>query len=155
MDQSTVLQEVAVTLSDEQEHVLVQPSGSVERTLPTDYDPEKAELKFDLPDSVEAPVQAGQKLGTVTLMYEGENYGSLDLLTVNDVARSDRQYYIKLVQDYLATWWVRAIIAAVVVLVLAVMFYRNVVVPRRRKRYGRSANRRTHYSGNRRKKRRF
>lgn len=155
MDESTGLREVSVTLSDKQDHVLALPVGSVERTLPTDFDLEQAEYVFDLPESLEAPVSAGQKLGTVTLLYGGTPYGTLDLVAATDVARSDFQFYLRLVLEYLGKWWVRALIALVIVLVIAVWVYVGVVLPRRRTRYIRNGRRARPSPGSGTRRRRF
>ena len=143
MDQDLLLREVAVTLS-ETEHVLVHPVGLVERTMPKDYDPDLAELIVDLPESVEAPVAAGQHMGTVTLVYDGEELGTLPLVAADSVERSETLYYIQQVQYYLSLWWVKAAIIAFVVLVLFLILWLGVILPRRRRR------RRYSYSGRRR-----
>ena len=147
LDESADLWEVPVTLSDEQDHLVVQPKGSIERTMPTDYDPEKAELVTDLPESVEAPVEAGQKLGTVTLSYNGKTYGTLDLVTVSGAARSESQYRAKVIREYLEQWWVKALIAAGVVLLFFLIILVTVIIPRGRRRRGRGYR----YSGRRRR----
>lgn len=148
LDQNSQLRELEVTLSDEQDHVLIQPSGSIERTLPKDYDPAETELKMDLPDSVEAPIAAGQKVGTVTVWYRGENYGTLELVAATDVNRSEVLYYLKVAKEYLEIWWVRAALISVVVLIVMLTIYCGVILPRRRRRYSRRNNR---YSGRRRR----
>ena len=53
---------------DEANYVKVQPVGSIEATVPSDFDISQAELDIKLPDSIEAPVTAGDKLGTITLL---------------------------------------------------------------------------------------
>lgn len=138
-ESSEAIREVPVTLSDEGDYVTVQPVGSLEATIPKIYDPRQAELKMELAESVEAPVEQGQKLGTVTLVYNGKVYGTLDMAASFDVSRSDFQYYVKVVQDYLAKWWVKALIAAGVVLILFLVVLFGVILPRRkrRRRYGR------------------
>ena len=107
LDENTegVLREVSVSLSDETDHVIVQPVGSIEATLPTDYDPARVEYQVELADGVEAPVEKGTKLGTVSVVYDDVNYGTLDLVAADSVARSDFQYYVKTVKDYLGMWW--------------------------------------------------
>lgn len=143
MDETLLLREVAVTLSDT-EYVLAHPVGTVERTMSTDYDPELADLIIDLPESVEAPVTAGQKLGSVTLIYDGEELGTLPLVAADTVERSDLLYAIQQVQYYLSLWWVRAGIAAVILFVLSLILWLGVIRPRqkRRRRYSYSGGRR-------------
>lgn len=151
LDETIYLREIPVTLSDT-DHVLVQPSGAVDLTMPNDYDPDRAELMIDLPESVEAPVSAGQKLGTLTLIYDGEELGTLDLVAMDGVERSESQYVAKTVKEYLAKWWVKALIVLVLVLILLLILWLGVIRPRRkrRRRYSYSGSRRSSYSGRRR-----
>ena len=146
LDQDTenVLREVGVTLSDQADYVLAHPLGSIEATMPSDYDPKKAELFFDLPDTIEAPITAGDKLGTVTLEYDGQEYGTLDMVAGSSVDRSDFLYTVQQIQYYWSQWWVKAAVAAGVVLVLLLIFFLTVVLPRRkaRRRYSRAGGRR-------------
>ena len=59
---------VAVTLSRQADEVMVKPEGEVVRTLPKDLDPSLIETTIHLnSDTVEAPVEEGQVLGTMTL----------------------------------------------------------------------------------------
>ncbi len=153
MDETLAIREVPVSLSDT-DHVLVQPVGSIDRTMPKDYDPALAELRLDLPESVEAPVEAGQKLGTVTLVYEGEELGSLDMVASLAVERSDLQYYVKTVKEYLSLWWVRALIILAAAFILILILWLGLIRPRRRRRYRSSYRpRRRSYSGSGRRRR--
>lgn len=139
-DTENVLREVPVTLSDDADYVLAQPVGSIEATMPSDYDPKRAELIPDLPESVEAPVTAGDKLGTITIKYDGVEYGTLDMVAADSVARSDFLYTIQQVENYWSKWWVKAAVAAGGVLVLTLVFFLTVVLPKRkaRRRYSRA-----------------
>ena len=127
------MRELPVTLSDDADYVLVHPVGSIEATVPSDYDPAKANLIVDLPESLEAPVNAGDKVGTITLEYEGVSYGTLDMVVSDSVARSDFQYYLQVVQTYWAKWWVKALVIAFAVLVLVLVFYMTLLRPRHRR----------------------
>ena len=149
LDQNTedVLREVAVSLSDEADYVLVRPEGEIAATMPSDYDPKLAKLNYDLPDSVEAPVEAGQKLGTVTFSYQGVVYGTLDLVAMDSVERSE---YLSTIQQvgntvqqigfYWSKWWVKAAVFGSIALILLLIMYTTVVLPKRRraKRYSHS-----------------
>ena len=80
--------EVGVALS-ETDYVTVRPAGSLEATLPNDIDPSSFHREIDLPETVDAPVEAGQKLGTVTLTCNGQTFGQVDLLANSSVERSE------------------------------------------------------------------
>ena len=144
LDENTenVIREVAVTLSDDADFVLAQPTGSIQATMPTDYDPEQAQIVVDLPGQVEAPVTAGDQLGSVSLLYNGVLYGTLPMVAADSVARSDFQYAMKLIQEYWAKWWVKALVILAAALILALVLYLSVLRPRRRR-----GGRRYSYSG--------
>lgn len=156
LDQDTenVMREVRVSLSDEADCVLAQPEGELQATMPSDYDPKRAQLHFDLPEEpVEAPIAAGQKLGTVTLEYDGKEYGTLDMVAAYDVERSEFLYTVQQLQYYWSLWWVKALTAAGAVLILILTFFLVVVLPRRkaRRRYSRAGagRRSSNYRGRR------
>lgn len=130
-----IIREVPVTLSDT-DYVLALPVGSVEATMPVDYDPDKAEFDIDLPDSLEAPVTAGDKLGSVSITYDGVDYGTLDMIASDDVERSDYLYYKAQLSYYWDMWWVKALAALAVILILLVILLIVVSVRRaQRRRY--------------------
>lgn len=141
LDENTrnVIREVPVTLS-ETDYVLALPVGSIEATMPIDYTISDAELIIDLPESVEAPVVAGTKLGTVSIVYNGVNYGTLDLVASDDVERSDYLYYKAQAAMYWSYWWVKTLAGLAVLLVVLIILL--IVVSVRR-----ASRRRYSYSG--------
>ena len=140
-DTADVLREVPVTMSDEADYVLAQPVGSIAATMPVDYDPALADLIVDLPESVEAPVTAGDELGTISIVYDGVNYGTLKMVATDDVTRSEFQHNMQLIRSYWAKWWVKAALAGVVILILWLILWLAVI------RRSRKARRRYSYSG--------
>lgn len=143
LDENTedVIREVEVTLSDDTDFVLAKPVGSIEATMPADYDPAQAELVIDLPQSIQAPVTAGQELGAVSLVYEGVTYGTLPMVAADGVERSQFQYVVHIAQSYWDHWWVQALVVLAAVLLLALIVYLVLIRPRRRR------GRRYSYSG--------
>ena len=98
---SAPVAQVKVTLSQEADSVMVKPVGEFSRTLPVDMNMNDIQSTIALfQDTVEAPVAEGQVLGTMTLSYNGEVYGSLDLVAVNSVERSDFLYRKAQVEDF-------------------------------------------------------
>lgn len=143
---------VAVTLSRQADEVNVKPRGSITRTLPKDMDLDQIETRIQLyAPEVEAPVREGQELGAMTLSYNGEVYGTLDLVAVTSVERSELLYKKSLVINFFQHTGVRLILA--VVLILAVIVLLRVLVFRKKRRYGAGAGggrRRGNYRGSRR-----
>ena len=143
---------VKVTLSRQADEVNLKPQGSITRTLPKDMDLDQIETRITIPyESVEAPVAEGQVLGTMTLSYEGEVYGTLDLVAVTSVERSDLLYKKQQFISFFQHTWVKLILGAVAI--LAVYILLRLFVFRKKRRYSVGAGggrRRGGYRGGRR-----
>lgn len=125
---------VAVTLSRQADEVMVKPQGSITRTLPKDMDLDAIESEITLfSKEVEAPVEAGQVMGTMKLSYEGEVYGTLDLVAVTSVERSELLFKKAQFIAFFQTSWVK--VALVLVIVLAGVIMLQLLVFRKRRRY--------------------
>ncbi len=150
VDTDTPLAQVNVTLS-ETDHVLVRPANQLERTLPVDLDQSKIEKTISLnSDTVPAPVEQGQVLGTLTLSYEGQELGVVDLVAVSAAQRSELLYRLDQIKSFFRHSGVK-LAAALIVLVLAVVILRMTVLRPRRSRYGaRRYSGRRNYTGRRR-----
>ncbi len=121
LDSSDPVKQVAVTLSDT-EHVLVRAEGSLSALLPSDVTPKDFTQTITLnADQVEAPVVEGQVLGKITLSYDGEDYGTLDLVALNDVERSDLLFYIDRAEKLLSKTWVKLVIVAVIAFIVLII----------------------------------
>jgi len=143
---------VKVTMSRQADEVNVKPQGSIVRTLPKDMNLDDIETRIALfNEEVEAPVEAGEVLGTMVLSYEGEEYGKLDLVAVTSVERSELLYKKQQFFDFFQTTGVKLIIGAVAVVALLVAL--RLLVFRRRRRpvgSGRRVQGRGNYRGTRR-----
>ncbi|MDY3906758.1 MAG: D-alanyl-D-alanine carboxypeptidase family protein [Lawsonibacter sp.] len=149
---SEPVDKVAVTLSRQADEVNVKPQGSITRTLPKDLDLDKIETEITLfSPEVEAPVQEGQVLGTMKLSYEGEVYGTLDLVAVTSVERSELLY--KKAQFIAFFQSTRVKLVLVLVLLVVVLLVLKLTVFRKRRRYhsGAGARARGNYRGTRRR----
>lgn len=148
-EDSEPVEAVKVTLSRETDQVLVKPQGTITRTLPREIQMDKMEKRINLfHESVEAPVEAGQVLGTMVLMYEGEEYGTLDLVAVDDVERSELLYKKTQVLKFFQNTGVR--LAVVVILIAVGIVLLRIFVFQKHRRYRSSTGaRRSRYSGRR------
>lgn len=150
VDTATPLAQVNVTLS-KTDHVLVRPAHQLERTLPRDLKLEdiKQEITLDA-ESVQAPVEAGQALGKLILTYEGQELGSVDLVSVSAAERSVLLYRLNQIGSLFRHTAVK-LIFGILILVLALFILRRFVL-RPRSRYGsRYSGRRRNYNGRRRR----
>ena len=122
--------EVPVTLSTESDYVSVAVDGTIEAQLPNDVTGDDFEWSIDLPESVEAPVQAGDQLGTLTVTLNGETYGTVNLDAVNDVDRSEWLVFRQRVNQIVHSWQFILIVVLIVALVVALIVRAKVVASR-------------------------
>lgn len=127
--------EVGVTLS-QTEHVVAAPAGTLEATLPKDVTAADFTVTPTFfAESVEAPVEKGQVLGTVTVSYKGKEYGTMDLVALNAVERDEWMYRVSRVKAFFGQLWVKVVLIVLAVLVL-VFLIRRLFLGGRRRRYG-------------------
>jgi D-alanyl-D-alanine carboxypeptidase (penicillin-binding protein 5/6) len=129
-----------VALSKETDTVMVHPETTTQVTLPKGLDLEKDLVyTIDLPEQVDAPVTAGQVLGSVTVSYNGQEYAKVPLLALSDVSASTFLTWKEIVLEFLSRTIVKAAIAAVLILILALWIWLKFF--RSRRRYGRGGKR--------------
>lgn len=126
--------QVAVSHSAGSEAVAVAPAKDIKVLLPNGYD--EALLVQDIAltaQTVEAPVRAGDVLGTVSISYNGEVLGTTELLAIADVARSEISAAADNTGTYIQrNWWKWVVI--VIILVVAAFFVLLIALQMRRRR---------------------
>ena len=148
---SEPVDKVAVTLSRQADEVMVKPQGSIVRTLPKDLDMDRIETEITLfAKEVEAPVEEGQILGSMKLSYEGTVYGTLDLVAVNSVERSELLYKKEQFLAFFRQSGIKILLGIVLLVIVCVVL--KLTVFRKRRRYYSSAGGRSrgNYRGTRR-----
>ena len=147
LDTLELIDEVSVTLSQEQNTVKVHPAESIECLIPSDITSEDINRTVTFhAESVEAPVQKGQVLGTVTLSYGDTVYATVDLLADEDVSASRLLVFQKDMLEFLDSTKFKIGAAAAVGVILLIV----ILVLALRSRRGRRDRRRGGYRGRRR-----
>lgn len=139
LEESDVAGEAPVSLSQE-DHVTLRPAEAVEILVPRDLDPESVERVITLDnDPVEAPIAEGDKLGTLSIQIDGQEYANVDLLAYTDVEASRLLVLWRDIQEFFSKTSVR--IASGVIGALVVLFaIWKVFFSKRRYRYGKSVS---------------
>ena len=83
---------------------------------------------------VDAPVTAGQELGTITLSYGGVDYATVPLLAVADVNASRFLVVKHALKEFFSRTVVKVLLVVLVILVVLVLLFGKTVM--RRRRYG-------------------
>lgn len=134
------IQEIPVTLS-KTDHVIAEAAEEVEALVPNGLRPDQLERTVDLyHDTLEAPVTAGEKLGTLTLSYGDTVYGTVDLLASHDVEVSRLMVFWRDTGLFFQKTSVRVALAALLVVLVLILLWR-LIFSRRRYRYGKSVGR--------------
>ena len=130
-----------VKLSTNTNQLLLTAKADVVALLPKDLDVKELELVEDIPEEVKAPVKAGDPIGTATYRYNGTDYGTVELVALNDISRSTVLFYA----DKLSTFF-QSMVFKILLLAAAAFFILHIftglvfggVRRRRRRRSSRS-----------------
>lgn len=132
--------EVNVRMGSDQDYVLLVTAESKEQLWSSDIDENQIKRDIDLSGytnedkSVDAPVTAGQKLGTYTLSLNGEEICTVDLVAQESVSLSFVDYNIKMAKNFFGSFWFRlALIILAVLIVLYAVIVLTVSSKQRRK----------------------
>ena len=153
IDTGEYIQEVPVELSSETNYVVIHPAEGIRRMVPAEL--ELADLERDIElfsESVDAPIAEGDVLGKMSISYDGVDYGTVDLVALNDVSASWLLTKEREAKEFFSQTWVKVAAAGAAVLALALIVLRA-AVGSRPKRYG-SRSRGMQYNGYRGRKRR-
>ena len=124
-----------VALSKQTDTVMLYPAQSAEAFLPKDAKDEDIRKTVDLKeDVVNAPITAGQELGTLTITYNDQVCAQVPLLAQADVSASRFLVAKAAVEAFFAKTWVKLALVAIVVLVIVFVLWLK--LGRRSRRYG-------------------
>ncbi len=113
--------EIPVTLSGTTDYVTLATKESMSMYMPLSVDLEK-EIKRSYKtsfESLEAPVKEGAVAGILTVMYNDEIVGNIELITTVSVARSEFLFFLEEIRAFVTgRLFLTTVIAAVVITVL-------------------------------------
>lgn len=84
-DTSTYVCELPVKLSSDADHIRVVPAQKVNALVPSGVDESSINFESDLPESINAPVKKGDKVGHAKIMYADSVVAEVDLVSGDDV----------------------------------------------------------------------
>lgn len=147
LNQIDPISTIPVRLCAEQDYVTVQPAGSLEATLPNNLDPALFERKTILPtEPLEAPIQQGQVLGSISISYGDRDFGTVDLIAATSLERSQYLYIMDQLQRIFSKLWVKLLLLCVILVALVLALRRAIFGPSRPRRNRNRRDRRA-YSG--------
>lgn len=125
VQQGDTIVEIGVNLSTDTDRLVLTTKADLVTLVPADIDMD-ALLKgavITAPDEVNAPIHAGDVIGSVTYSYGGVDYGTVELVALSDVEVSQVLYYAdKLSHFFQSTVFKVILIVLAVFVVLYILF---------------------------------
>ena len=136
--------EVTVNQSAGAQTVALAPTSEVRTIIDENYDPKEIVLDVSLPStSVDAPVQAGDVLGSVTVSYKGMILGHSELAAITSIERSEITHKAQTAKAHVqGHWWKWLLGILLSVVILFVVYILMIQIVRRQQRRKKIAARR-------------
>lgn len=120
LTESTSVCEIEVALCAKADYVMLVPAAKIEAVVANDVEIDSFERVIETEELAYAPIAVGDVLGKVTLVKDGVEYGSVDLVASTALERSNILYYLHLIKTFFSNTIVRIV---VILLILAIVAY--------------------------------
>lgn len=120
MDKNELVKEIKINYAWNKDGLQLMPAKSYSTILPDDVKLSSIDKVYDIPESIDAPIKEGDKIGTVTLSYANQKLATIDLLASETVERSELLTAMDAIQKLLTS---KYFIIAVIVIVLLFLIY--------------------------------
>ena len=115
--------EVPVKYSADADTVLLYADTEVMSILPNDADESSFRKVYNLPESVGAPIETGDVIGTVDYYLAGQKVGTSQLVSHDTVERSIIMFLVGKFQEAYQSLYFRVVLAVTFVLIMAYLAY--------------------------------
>ncbi|MCI8500911.1 MAG: D-alanyl-D-alanine carboxypeptidase [Oscillospiraceae bacterium] len=112
------IETIKVRLSSDTDTLQLRPKEDITLLLPNDVDLSSIQQIIDIPESVDAPVEVGDVIGTVELKLNNETIGKCDLVANMSVSKNFIYGIWDTVSNALSSTWAKIAIAAVAVMIV-------------------------------------
>ena len=110
LDMDEPMNEIKVKYSTETDTLMLYPASDMKTILPKGTDGSVTQKVFHLPESVSAPIQQGDVVGTVSLILSGEVIGTVDLLAGRDVDRNPVLFFFARIGEFFGSLYFRVVL---------------------------------------------
>lgn len=125
-----------VRLSTDTDSLVLTAKNDLVASIPVDIKDdfsEKMDTLDTIPEEIDAPIEAGQTIGSRTYSYNGVDYGTVELVALNDVRLSRVLYVADKLENFFQSMFFKAVLAAVSVFVVLYILF-NITVGRIRQK---------------------
>ena len=142
--QGDMVGEIKVRFGSGTDHTTLSTNSNIIVTVPEDANSEDLKIETSLPEYMAAPVNEGDKIGTVNVVLNGEVVGSGDLIADFSVKRHPLGFLMQFFSYIWSFWFVKILIvilaAALVIFIIYMIINirRNIKLAEMRRRSSRS-----------------
>jgi len=114
--------ELGVNLSSTLDYVTLVPAEEITVYLPSSVNV-STDIRYSyntVADTLDAPIEAGQEVGSITVLYGDEILGSTSLITTSSITRSEFLYFLAQIRSFTEGRFFRGTVISI--LVLSVLF---------------------------------
>lgn len=126
VEEGSQVAEVPLELAWQKDSLKLKIGKTFKTLLPLDVDISSISYEYDIPESVEAPITEGEKIGTLNLLLAGDSIGSIPLVASESVEQSDLLSALKGISDLFHSFWFKFIF--VIIIIVAVAYVALMVV---------------------------
>ena len=116
IDKNELVKEIGLKFAWNRDSIQLSPKESYSTILPTDVKLSSIDRVYDIPESIDAPVKLGDKVGTVTLSYADQELGKVDLVISETVERSELLIAMDAMKKIVTSIWFMMAVGVAVVL---------------------------------------
>ena len=121
VDTSEPVYELDVQLAQDHAKAVLYPQQRLRLLLPRDTSDDDISLEFNIfRDDLVAPVKAGEILGEAVVSVNGEVYGTVNLITRDEVDLARSEYMKRQLKDFFSNSWVIGV--TTVILLIAALY---------------------------------
>lgn len=125
--------ECPVRLGRGADHVTLVTSSDISVLIPKNATKNDLDTKITVDESYDAPIEEGQKLGTVTYSFDGMECAKADLVALSAVERSSILYVLDQIASFFHITYVR-IAVAVIIIIFVIYLILSFIAGRNRRR---------------------
>ena len=132
MDKNDLVKEINLNYAWNKDSIQLVPATSYSTILPDDVNISSIDKTYDIPESIDAPVKEGDKIGTVTLSYANQELVTIDLLASETVERSELLTAMDAFNKIVTSKWFIISVIAIIVLFIAYIIIATVYNKRKK-----------------------
>ncbi|MGN0593978.1 MAG: D-alanyl-D-alanine carboxypeptidase family protein [Hominimerdicola sp.] len=132
IDPNSEIRDVKVEYGAKGDYANLKPANGYTRSWPVNISVDQVEKKITVYDNIVAPIEKGDVLGKMELIYNGEVLTTIDLVSATKVERSQVKAKIKIAKSYCSSTEFKVTVAIIIV---GIVIYTAIHIVKMQKKY--------------------